>query len=354
MKVGLILAGNIWFAPYMNIYTQILDKLGVEYDVISWNRDGKDPQKGYQYNERYKMKGRLSKFVPYIRYASFVKKIVKNNRYDRLIVFGPHIGIFLSNFLRKNYSKRYLFDYRDLSIEQLPIFKSAFKQVLKNSCVNVLSSFGYKKVLPKDFDYVLSHNFNIDTVREALVKPLSNKLKKGPIKILTIGGIRNYEANMEVVKSLENKGGFEILFVGKGEAGELIKEYADKNAISNLSYVGYYPKEKEASYVQDSTLLNIYFPKVVSHSTILSNRLYLALIHKKPMLVTSNSTQGDYVEKYQLGLSLDNCENLDKKIVEYLATLDYEAFSKRCNELLENFVADYEVLEKKVIEFVKE
>lgn len=352
MKIGLILAGNIWYSPYINIYTQILDKLGVKYDIISWNRDGTDDEKGFQYFEKHVKRNPMSKFSSYIKYASFVKKNVETNRYDKLIIFGSHIGIFLSEFLRKKYPKQYIFDFRDLSIEQLPIFNYFFKNVVKYSWVNVLSSFGFKKVLPKEYEYILSHNFNVDIVRETLSNQSIKELHKGSINVLTIGGIRNIEANMEVVKALENKDDFEISFVGKGNAADIIKDYAHKNNISNISFVGYYPKEKEQDYVKECTFMNIYFPKVISHSTILSNRLYLALIHKKPMLVTSNSTQSYYVERYQLGLSLDNCNNLDVKIKEYLDTLDYTAFCERCNTLLEIFLKDYKVLETKITEFV--
>ena len=49
MKIGLILASDIWRAPYMNIYTKILEQLNIDYDVISWNRDGKDKEQGYQF-----------------------------------------------------------------------------------------------------------------------------------------------------------------------------------------------------------------------------------------------------------------------------------------------------------------
>ena len=46
MKVGLILPGTIWYAPYVRIYTRILDENNTEYSIISWNRDGKDSKEG--------------------------------------------------------------------------------------------------------------------------------------------------------------------------------------------------------------------------------------------------------------------------------------------------------------------
>lgn len=342
MKVGLILPGNIWFSPYVKIYTKMLDEMKVSYDLISWNRDGKDQKIGYQYESKAKLKGRLSKILPYLGYAKYIKKIVKTNQYDRLIVFGPQIAIFLSRFLSKRYKGKFLFDYRDLSIEQKSFLKRPFKNVLVNSYANVISSPGFKRCLPEDVHYLLSHNFDIDLVKRALAGEIESKDAAANISVLTIGGIRDYSSNIDVVKALANKEGFQLHFVGKGGAAQRIQEYVEENKIQNVDFEGFYPKEKEAQYIQDATFLNIFYPKIISHETALSNRFYNSLIYKKPMIVTSNSIQGDYVEKYQLGLSLDDCTDLDVKIKSFLNSFDKVSFEARCDELLSMFLKDYD------------
>lgn len=354
MKLGLIVPSNIWFAPFVNIYVRLLQESSVDYDIISWNRDGSESNKGLQFEKRSNSQGLLSKMLSYQQFASFVKKTIRKNHYDKLIVFCPQIAIFISRFLEKHYKGRYIFDYRDLSIEQKWYFKQPFLRVLRNSFANVISSPGFKRCLPKGFDYLLSHNFNIDVVRSALNSSnLAPAVTMDEIKVLTIGGIRDYSSNIEVVKSLANKDNFRIQFVGKGAAAKMIEEYAVENNIKNIEFEGYYPKEKEAGYIKEASFLNIFYPRKISHDTALSNRFYNALIYHKPMLVTTNSTQGDYVEHYQLGLSLDSCEKLDVKIRKYLQAMDYAAFSKRCDNLLEVFLKDYDIWKAKVIEFVK-
>ena len=351
MKIGLIMPGNIWFCPYVKIYQRILDEEKIEYDLISWNRDGTESQ-GIQFNRQFKMKGGLSKLVPYIKYASFIKETIRKQNYDKLIVFGPQVAIFINSFLTKHYSKRYIFDYRDLSIEQKFYFKRAFLKVLRNSFANVISSPGFKQCLPKGFEYLLSHNFNIDLVRQALSSKEVDNSTSETINVLTIGGIRDYGSNIEVVKALANKKEFLVKFVGKGSASELIKDYAMQNKIDNIQFEGYYPKEKESEYIRKSTFLNIFYPRIISHDTALSNRFYNALIYRKPMVVTADTTQGNYVKQHQLGLSLENCNNLDLKMKEYLVDFDNVAFSERCNTLLKHFLMDYNSLEAKVREFV--
>ena len=351
MKIGLILPGNIWFCPYVNIYTKILDKEKIQYDLISWNRDGSECQ-GIQFDRRFEVNGILSKLISYIKYASFVKKTIRKHNYDKLIVFGPQVAIFINGFLAKYYSKRYIFDYRDLSIEQKFYFKNAFLKVLHNSYANVISSPGFKRCLPKGFDYLLSHNFNIDLVHQALSSKKVDNLNFATINVLTIGGIRDYSSNIEVVKALANKKEFLVKFIGKGSAAGLIKDYALQNKIDNIQFEGFYPKEKESEYIKESTFLNIFYPRIISHDTALSNRFYNALIYRKPMVVTADTTQGDYVKQHNLGLSLSDCSNLDIKMREYLSRLDYIAFSERCNALLKHFLSDYDNLEAKIKAFI--
>ena len=98
--------------------------------------------------------------------------------------------------------------------------------------------------------------------------------------------------------------------------------------------------------------MNIFYPKIVSHSTALSNRFYNALVYKKPMIVTAKSTQGDYVEKYDLGLSLEDWSELSEKIQRFFKNTDEEAFNQRCNNLLREFIRDYDEFYKVVKNFI--
>jgi hypothetical protein len=259
MKLGLILSKNIWFTPYVKIYTTILEQCNIDYELVSWNKDGSESNCGIQYQERLSdQSNNLKKFYYYYKYKNFLIKTIKERNYDKLIIFDAQLGIFLSKFLEKYYKNNYIFDYRDLSIEQKGIFKSAFSNAVKNSYSTMISSPGFKKCLPKGFNYILSHNFNIEHVKKALtdIYPPINKASQ---VILTIGGIRDYSSNIEVVKALANKPRFHLSFVGKGYAAELIQSYATKENINNISFEGYYPKEKEKDYIIDASFLNIFY-----------------------------------------------------------------------------------------------
>lgn len=353
MKIALIVPANIWFSPYIGIYTSVLDELKVVYDIISWNRDGNDKKVGIQYIGSIKQNG-IAKIYSYYKFISFVKNTVLKNKYDKLIVFTSQLAIFMSPFLRKYYSGKYIFDLRDLSIEQNKFLKGATSIVLSNSYANFVSSPGFIKYLPDNYTYNISHNFNIQDVYRVLDETVFPTISNDDsYNVLTIGGIRNYESNAILISNLANKTPFKMLFVGKGPASDLLKNYADENNVLNTEFIGYYPKEKEPEYVRQATFMNIYCPNVASHSSLMSNRFYLALLYKKPMIVTAGSTQAAYVEKYNLGLSITDCLNLDKKIIEWVQNNDYSDFCSRCNHLLNIFLEDYKRFYQLLSEFTK-
>jgi len=310
-KIALIIPNNLWVSPYLDIYTRILDGMGVGYDIISWNREGRN-EVGIQFQYKEKSRNQLVVFWSYLKYARFLKKTIRNNRYERLIVFSPQVGIFLSSFLNK-YKGRYIFDYRDLSF--------------------------------------VSHNFNVDVVKKALIEEAS-LYKAETSTVLTIGALRA-DMNYEVMDALGNVSGIKLSFVGKGYASEALERYAKCKCYDNVVFTGFYKKEEEPSIYEQHALVNIIYPLIPSHISALSNRFYNSLIYKRPMIVMRGTVQGDYAEQFGVGLVIDDCENLDVKLNEYRKNIDFCRYINQCNMLLEEFLKDNDKFEDMVNGFVK-
>ena len=351
MKVALVLPGNIWFAPYVRIYAKLLKQNDVDYDIISWNRDGKDEREGFQYDVQLNVNNGSASFGAYRRYIRFIKKTIKQNGFDRLIIFGPQMTCLLGLYLLR-WRKKFIIDYRDLSIEQKPGLKQLFAFLTRISYANVISSPGFKRCLPKR-NYLISHNFDAETVRKSLVTTIDSGFEeeKG-IVVLTIGGIRDYSSNIEVVKALANKQGFFCRFVGKGGTSKQIEQYCVEQGVENVYFHGFYKKEEEPSFIKDSTFLNIFYPRIITHDTAMSNRFYNSLIFKRPMIVTKNTTQGDFAEQYCLGVVLEDCNKLFEKLTRFVK-IDFVDYANRCNRLLEVFLKDQQSFENAVGLFLK-
>ena len=129
-------------------------------------------------------------------------------------------------------------------------------------------------------------------------------------------------------------------------------EMAIEKGYKNISFTGFYHKEEEASFIKQCNFVNIFYPQTPSHKAALSNRFYNSLIYKRPMLVTKNSTQGDYAEQYNVGLVVENCDDLPRKIKGYLDNLDYCDYCRKCNCLLRQFVKEYKIWELMLLNFL--
>lgn len=339
--IGILIPNNLWFCPYVGIYTKILEGNHVPYEIVSWCRDGKVEKGCIQYFNSREYKSSLFKLFAYYRFAMFVKKQIKKRRYKKLIVFTPQLAIFLSRYLKKHFENKYIFDYRDLSIEQNRVFNKAFLCVLNHSFRNVISSPGFKQYLPKGYDYILSHNFDIDVVHNALEEKSHLLNRNDVIDVLAIGGIRDYESNVQVIDALSNKDGFRVRFVGRGPSAKKLEDHAIEIGASNVFFDGYYEKQNEPNIIDSCTFLNIFYPRKPSHDTALSNRFYNSLIYKKPMITTANTTQGLYASHYQVGLAIINCSQLDTVLKSFINELDFKSYCNNCNKLLSTFENDY-------------
>ena len=70
------------------------------------------------------------------------------------------------------------------------------------------------------------------------------------------------------------------------------------------------------------------------------------------MIVTKDTIQGDYAEKYNVGVAVTDCSNLTNDLKAFLQQ-DYKEYCKRCDGLLMKFLNDqYEFVEA-VKKFVK-
>lgn len=350
-RIGIVLPANVWFCPFVNIYTQILDEYGVNYDIINWDKTGDESPASISYKGDAGNSS-VSKLLNYWKFSKFVKKNLKHNNYDKVIVFGSQIGIFCSNFLKKYYPSKYIFDFRDLSIEQKRIFKSTFERLLHNSYRNVISSPGFIKYLPSGNEYIISHNFIVTEVKSALGKICNHRLTK-PIDVLTIGGIRDADSNILVIDALGNDDRYSLRFVGKGPAAEILKKHAKDKNYKNVSFEGYYKKEDEPDIIRTTQFLNIFYPNKISHITALSNRFYNSIIYRKPMITTKGQIQGDFCEKYNLGIAISDASELNVKLAQWLQTEDFEAYQTRCISLLKSFLNDYDRFKNMIIDFIK-
>jgi hypothetical protein len=341
MRLALILASNLYMSPYVRYYTEILDKCGVPYDIIAWNRFGVAEAGVQAFNLKSSLhKSVLGKLIDYFRYRCFVKSKLTEGNYDKVVVFTIVNALMLFPFLKKRYKHRFIVDIRDY-VAAAKYVPSRLSAAIQNAALVVISSAGYKQWLPKDNAYLIRHNTQIFRTVESRVR-IEGQSK---YKILTIGAIGYYDANRRLIESLADSPMFELEFVGSGYAEQSLKDFAASRGIKNVCFLGRYAKEDEPKYLRDAALISILIDDSINSITCMSNRFYLSLVYGIPMMVDSNTEQARWVEKYNLGVIIDKNQNIKQQIVQYLQMFDSQAFNagrKACLQIVQRDIVEFE------------
>lgn len=355
-KVVLISGSTIDLSPYIKSYVKLFERNTISFDLIYWNRylapTDKIPSNFIPYNKYADISDtKLKKVVDLFRFRRFVSKVLCNNDYSFAIVFTIAEGVFLNSILRKYFDNHYIFDIRDHS--PLCKYNYIFRRLTKligHSSFTVISSKGFLNWLPKDpsFKYVIAHNTNKELIESQSILLTTPPVKK--CKILTIGQIRDANANIKVVRELGNCSKFELIFAGFGLAVNEIKEFTEWKCYQNVIFTGKYQKEDEEGIVERCDMINIYMMHGINSDSLMSNRFYLSVLHRKPMIVTGGTFQAKMVKKYNLGVIIEIGDSIADKIEQYWKCFSSEEYEKGCLSFLQATISDINIWEDAIID----
>ena len=136
--------------------------------------------------------------------------------------------------------------------------------------------------------------------------------------------------------------------ITREEAYDLLKKYEVKKIYNNVKFTGYYPKKEEFSIVDGCDFMNIILPDDTLSRYLISNRFYLSLLRRKPMIVSSGGIQAEYVKEYDLGIIISSEDDIYSKIMIYARSFDPIQFQKNCDRFLEMVRSDMQIFSRSV------
>lgn len=332
MKCCFILYGNLYLTPYIQNYLDVFSK--EECDIICWDRHGIEEHKvgcrviSFGRKIKDNKDGKLKKLLGYLQYTKFVRQKIRKTRYDIVICLQSIGGVCLSSTLLKYYKNKYIIDVRDYSIEGVPFLRNIEFKLLRSSCLNVISSNGYRNFLPKDCEYQIVHNYSCipENIRQVII----SKRAGNPIILSYIGLIRFQEQNQKMIDLFAGDDRFILRFIGKN-ALEL-KKYIVEHNILNVELTDQFPPEQTLDYyAQTDAVLNVYGNHTPLLDYALSNKLYFAASLHLPIIVSKHT----YMEKISVengfGFVLDfEDAGIKDKLYEYIMDKDLDAFAQKC------------------------
>lgn len=347
-RILIITGSMVQRTPHVQMYMNLLDKIGVLYDVVVWNRKSDSvedlPRHFIVYNkptdDLYPF---WKKIIENWRFSRFIKNHLDLKKYSAAIVVDIAAAVFFSRTLLCNFSNRYIFDIRDYSpLCGFAITRKLIRKLITSSFKTVISSAGFKFWLPKREGYVISHNIDYDTLTSLYNSSFTN-ISESQIVILTIGNLRDPDAHKEVINAFGSIANFQLYFVGDGLAAPILEDYCHQHNVDNVIFLGHYEKKDEISFYKKADIVNCCMEDNTMSNFLMSNRIYLAALTHKPIICFRGSYQSKIIEEYGIGLGINRNDDMRACTKQYLLALNRDTYEQNRTRFLSMVKNEYEL-----------
>ena len=178
---------------------------------------------------------------------------------------------------------------------------------------------------------------------------------KHPLTIGFVGGLRYFEINKKIIKMFANSEEYRLLYVGRKHPGCDLEEYSVAIKVQNIEFLPVYKDEEKPRIYENIHIINsIYGSDTPEVRTALPNKLYDAVLYKKPILVSKGTYLQGVVEEYDLGLAVEvDGGNLKGELTRYLCELDKDKFVEGCERFLKIALKEKREMLEQVDGFIK-
>lgn len=342
--------------PYVGNYENALNKLGIDYDAVYWDRfnDGDLEKNNNEFiiHIRCSLGGnRLKKIIPMFKYRSIVKNIIKDGCYDKIIVLSTLPAVLLSGILLSRYRNKYILDIRDYTYEKYNFYKNIVDDLVDKSFFTGISSKGFMRFLHCNNKIVYTHNITNESaeIKDVKVLDLSRRINIG-----FVGGVRYFRENSALISKLDSSK-FCLSYIGYRHSDCDLEEFCIKRGIRNVFFKGKFKNEDKPQIYRDIDIINsLYGDFSLEVTTAVPNRLYDALLFKKPIIVSKGTYLAEIVINKGIGIAVDiNNDDVNDLIVNYVKSINYNDFVKNANVFLNEIRQEQNCYLRKIDEFLK-
>lgn len=331
MKVLIFDSTTIDKAPYIENYTKIFEEVGVEYDVCSWDKyygNGAVSKKSGRLTIHKKWHLGKRKLFDFIAVSRILKRIIKDSGYTHLIIVNSIWAILLADVLSM-FKGKYILDIRDYKCENVLGVKTMLKSIIDNSFFTTISSGGFREFLPESHKIIENHNISN---WDCECKEVTLGRNKDSVNIIYMGHVRYFEENKKLINKIKSDSRFSLTYMGSYAVGCNLKDYVS----NNIRFCGKFDnRDKPFLYKNYDIIHSLYGNGHISITSLLPNRLYDAVLFKKPILASKGTYLGEIVEEYKLGVVLDLDDNgFMKDLLRYVDSFDEQDFLNNATEFL--------------------
>lgn len=356
-RIAILSCVNIKHMSLISLYTDILKREGVPFDVIYMDKYGEDEEIECSHKYRYinKIERNLPRFFKKIKYYLFKPwacRIIKKNNYGFIIVWND-LAIFLfASFLSKHFKGKYCLNVRDNMYYDKPKYAMMYQRCFSNSSFNTISSKGYLSFLPKGATYYPINSLNLSVLKGMKVHDRMRNAEE-KIRIGFIGYVRYFERNQKLLDCFANDPRYEVHFYGK--CADVLKEYAESNGIGNGVFHDSFPVSETAKYLENIDIMNnLYGNNTLNVRNAISIKLFHSLYARIPILVNENTYIGQLATELGIGYYVTEFTPAFKDdLYQWYHNLDFERICTSCDKYLKEAMAENHKFETVVIDRIQ-
>lgn len=290
-------------------------------------------------------------------YQSMLKKWLKENRdkYDIVHSFDFDAGLTCSK-LSEKLDFKHIYHIADFYADSRNM-PSQIKNVLRKMEIKVIDSSDCTIICNEErFEQIkgckqknIEVIHNVPVLSEEMTKYLSesdydiNKSEK--IKLCYVGKLSKNRFILDVLSVVKDMDNVCLDIAGVGPVEDEVKAVAEES--DNIVYYGKIGYEEALKiYSKCDLMFSIYDPSVKNHKYSAPNKIYEAMILKKPIIVARNTGMDKIVEKNNMGvvINYDKAEFeeklkelvADKKLMSTMGENAAKAYNEYCWEKMKS------------------
>ena len=341
--------------PYVANYENAMKKDGIDFDAVYWdrfeNRELEKCDNEYTIHIKCSLGGnRLKKIIPMLKYRNIVKDLINKYTYDKIIVLSTLPAVLLNDILLDKYRDNYILDIRDYTYEKYSFYKNIVMKLISNSYFTGISSKGFLRFLDFHKKIVYTHNITNENAEVTNCTAIDFTKK---INIGFVGGVRYFNENSALFSKLDHDK-FILSYIGYRHADCNLEDYCKYKKIANVIFKGKFNNIDKPMIYKDIDIINsLYGDFSLEVTTAIPNRLYDALLYKKPILVSKGTYLSEVVEEKGIGLAIDVFnDDVNKLLIKYIESIDYEMFLIKCRSYIEEIKREQSHYLNKIDEFL--
>lgn len=351
MKVCILSAVNIKHMSLISLYTEVLKKQGIQYDIIYMDKYDEDEYFECAHKYRYvnvvkQHWPRLLKKFKYMTFLGYAKKILNREKYDLVIVWNDVAIFMFAGYLPRKYPGKYCLNVRDNMNYHKKLYQLRYRKMFDRAAFRTTSSLGYLSFLPKGVDYQPVHSLNL-TALEGMQVHTGLRKEGEPIRIGFIGYVRYFERNKALLRCFANDPRFELHYYGK--KADVLREFAEAEDIRNTVFHDSFPVEQTGRFMENIDIMNnLYGNDNINLRKAISIKFFHAMYARIPILVSPDTFVGEEAKKVGIGFEVDDAhigDEMKDRLYNWYRSLDFSAMETGCQAYLDQAMVENQEFE---------